>query len=131
MAEMFVIKGQMIAMNPNNEEWAKWVNSQKRVDNLTNDDGELRPKSELEALFQRYKEKHQVKSTPIESPNILRLISENNDISELNRIKSTIDERISYLLDKEIREKSDETKKNLQYLKDKGYDINSILEQFI
>lgn len=55
------IKAEMIAMNPNNEEWAKWVNSQKRVENLTNGET-LKDEHTLKGMFERWRSKH---SNPI------------------------------------------------------------------
>lgn len=129
MAEMFVIKGQMIDLHPNNEDWAKWVNSQKRVDNLTNDDGELRPKSELEALYQRYREKHQVKSTPIESPNILRLISEIKDNGFLESIIKACEEQIEANNNAARKAIFEEALQSLKEYKAIGGNIKEVLDQ--
>ena len=62
MANLNEIKAEMIAMNPNNEEWAKWVNSQKRVNNLINEDGTLKAPQTLKGMFEKWRSKH---SNPI------------------------------------------------------------------
>ena len=136
MANLNEIKAQIIALDSTNQDWIKWANSQKRVENLC-DGEELKEKSKLDEMFANWLSK-KTKATPQKAEisesikSIIDGINEINDINEFGPIKKAIDERIKAINEAQQKERIKTAKAALKALKESGYngfDIDEILSK--
>lgn len=138
MADLQNIKEDIIALDSTNEDWIKWANAQKRVENLC-DGEELKATNTLKGMFERWLKKQ---ATPKAAPqnveisesiqHIIDSINDVNDISEFGPIKKAIDERIKAINEAQQKERIKTAKAALKALKECGYnglDIDEILSK--
>ena len=132
MANLNEIKAEMIAMNPNNEVWAKWVNSQKRVDNLTNGET-LKEEHTLKGMFERWQSKHSnpiVKSTiSSEDKELLNQIRKIKDNGFLESIAKACEEQIEANNNAARKAIFEEALQSLKEYKAIGGNIDQLLSQ--
>ena len=132
MANLTEIKAQIIAMNPNNEEWSKWVNSQKRVENLTNGET-LKDEQTLKGMFERWRSKHSnpiVKSTiSSEDKELLNQIRKIKDNGFLESIIKACEEQIEANNNAQRKAFFNEALQSLKDYKAIGGDIDQLLRQ--
>jgi len=126
------IKAEMIAMNPNNEDWAKWVNSQKRVENLTNGET-LKDEHTLKGMFEKWRSKHSnpiVKSTiSNEEKELLNQIRNIKDNGFLESIIKACEEQIEANNNAQRKAFFNEALQSLKDYKAIGGDIDQLLSQ--
>lgn len=103
------IKPKLIEMNPSNEEWVKWVKSQKLLKNLTNGE-ELKTKEELQTMFATYTTKKIGTSKPQVNNTLIDKIKSIDDINLLNEIETIIAELKPKLIEKAKQEVENKTK---------------------
>lgn len=103
------IKSKLIEMNPSNEEWVKWVKSQKLLKNLTNGE-ELKTKEELQTMFATYTAKKIGTSNPQVNYTLIDKIKSIEDINLLNEIETIIAELKPKLIEKAKQEVENKTK---------------------
>ena len=132
MANLTEIKAQIIAMNPNNEEWAKWANSQKRVENLTNGET-LKDEHTLKGMFERWRSKHSnpiVKSTiSNEEKELLNQIRKIKDNGFLESIIKACEEQIEANNNAQRKEYFNEALESIKNYLAIGGDIKEVLDQ--
>lgn len=132
MANLTEIKAQIIAMNPNNEDWAKWVNSQKRVDNLTNGET-LKDENTLKGMFEKWRSKHSnpiVKSTiSNEEKELLNQIRNIKDNGFLESIIKACEEQIEANNNAQRKEYFNEALESIKNYLAIGGNIDQLLGQ--